>query len=116
MAATGKIRQNKTAIQEKLSDDHVLIPNKVFENGLITKREYKNLKSIQGENVERHVVELVDKIMNKGEDTCQKFLDLLQTDEDIKSTYPELRDILWPNTSLSTPVQASSSEHSGMLS
>ena len=113
--ATDTIRQNKTAIQEKLSEDYVLILNKVIEKDLITKREYNILKSIKGENVERHVVELVDKIMNKGEGTCQKFLDLLQTDEEVKSTYPELREVLWTNTGLSTPVQASSAEHSGML-
>ncbi|XP_036939003.1 caspase-8-like [Acanthopagrus latus] len=112
MMATDTIRQNKTAIQEKLSEDYVLILNKVIEKDLITKREYNNLKSIKGENVERHVVELVDKIMNKGEGTCQKFLDLLQTDEEVKSTYPELKEVLWTNTGLSTPVQASSAEHS----
>ncbi|KAI4795422.1 hypothetical protein KUCAC02_031424 [Chaenocephalus aceratus] len=37
---------------------------------------------------------LVDMIMNKGMETCQLFLDLLQTDEAIQKTYPELKYIL----------------------
>ncbi|XP_022073892.1 caspase-8-like [Acanthochromis polyacanthus] len=32
--------------------------------------------------------------MNKGEDTCQDFLDLLQIDEEIKGTFPDLSNIL----------------------
>ncbi|XP_033971308.1 caspase-10-like [Trematomus bernacchii] len=37
---------------------------------------------------------LVNKIMNKGEWACQAFLKLLQTDEAIQKTYPELENIL----------------------
>ncbi len=92
-----------------LSADRRLILNKVHERRLLTAREYNNLKSINKEDEEGHVIELVDKIMNKGEDTCQAFLNLLQTDEDIKMTYPELENIQLNDTSLLTkPVQASS--------
>ena len=115
MAAKRTIRQNKTAIQATLCADYSLILNKVDEKELITSREYRNLTSISREDVEGHVVKLVDKIMDKGDDTCRKFLDLLQTDEEIKSTFPELKEIQWTNTSLSTPVQTSSANHSGML-
>ena len=116
MAAKGMIRRNKTAIQATLCADYSLILNKVDEKQLITPREYRNLRSINREDVEGHVVKLVDKIMDKGDDTCQKFLELLQTDEEVKRTYPELKKIQLTNTSLlPTPVQASSAEHSGML-
>lgn len=116
MAAKGTIRRNKTAIQATLCADYSLILNKVDEKQLITPREYRNLRSINREDVEGHVVKLVDKIMDKGEDTCKKFLELLQTDEEVKSTYPDLKKIQLTNTSLlPTPVQASSAEHSGML-
>ncbi|XP_035526120.1 caspase-8-like [Morone saxatilis] len=117
MAARDTMRRNKTAIQMTLSADRILILNKVHEKDLITRREYINLKSINKEDVEGHVIELVDKIMNKGEDTCQAFLDLLQTDEDIKTTYPELQSLQLNNISfLPKPVQACSVDNSDVLS
>lgn len=116
MTARDTIRKNKTAIQVTLCGDYRLILDKIHESDLITLREYNNLKSINKETVEGHAVELVDKIMNKGERTCQAFLDLLQTDQAIKTTYPELRDLQLNNTRpLSRPVEASS-DHSGGLS
>lgn len=114
MAAKDIVRRNKTAIQSTLGADYKLILSKVCEKNLITKREYNNLKSINNLDVEGHVTELVDKMMNKGEDTCQRFLNLLQTDEDIKDTYPDLKNILNNSTPLSKPVQASSVDSTGM--
>ncbi|XP_033935651.1 uncharacterized protein [Pseudochaenichthys georgianus] len=102
MAAYAILRR-KTSILETLVADYSLILNKAEQNKLITRREYNNLKSINKLDAEGHVVELVDKIMNKGEETCQAFLKLLQTDEDIQETYPELKNIFLPH-----PVQASS--------
>ncbi|XP_041660146.1 caspase-8-like [Cheilinus undulatus] len=117
MSALDKVRCNKTVIQSTLCGDHRLILNKVHEKGLITKREYNNLKSINKEDVEGHVVELVDKIMNKGEDSCRAFLHLLQTDEDIKMTYPELKSIQLNIASpLPLPIQVSSRDDKDVLS
>lgn len=107
MAAQHTVRRNKTAIQQTLCTDHRLILNKAHEKGLITGREYNNLKSINKEDVEGHVVELVDKIMNKGEGTCRTFLDLLQTDKEVIETYPNLKDIQWEQC-LALPVQSTS--------
>ncbi|XP_028449946.1 caspase-3 isoform X2 [Perca flavescens] len=118
MPAKDTVRRNKTAIQATLCGDHRLILNKVHEKNLITMREYNNLKSINKEDVEGHVVELVDKIMNKDEDTCKAFLDLLQTDEDIKTTYPELKNIKLNESCLlitPTPVQECASVDSDVL-
>ncbi|XP_054452142.1 caspase-8-like [Anoplopoma fimbria] len=116
MSAKDTVRRNKIAIQQTLCGDHRLILNKVHENNLITRREYNNLKSINKEDVEGHVVELVDKLVNKGEESCQAFLNLLQTDEDIKMTYPELRSIQLNGTCfLPKPVQASSVDDSDVL-
>lgn len=109
MEAQDTVRRNKTAIQETLCGDHSLILDKVHEKNLITKREYNNLRSINKESVEGHVIALVDKIMNKGEETCQAFLNLLQTDEEIKTTFPDLKKIQLSDRSLLPhPVQASS--------
>lgn len=114
MSAKDTVRHNKTAIQDILCGDHTLILNKVHEKELITCREYNNLKSINKESVEGHVIELVDKIMNKGEDTCRDFLNLLQTDEDVKSTYPDLKNIQLNNSCLlPKPIQACTGDISG---
>ncbi|XP_030259609.1 caspase-3-like isoform X2 [Sparus aurata] len=113
MAAKDEVRRNKTTLQTILRADHRLILNMVDEKGLLTRREYNNLKSMKGDD-EGLINELLDKIMDKGDDTCRAFLELLQTDEEIKNTFPELKKIQWTNTSLlHTPVQASSAEHDG---
>uniref|UniRef100_A0A3P9DSR2 Caspase 20, apoptosis-related cysteine peptidase n=1 Tax=Maylandia zebra TaxID=106582 RepID=A0A3P9DSR2_9CICH len=98
-----------------LSGDHRLILNKVYENKLISQRD--NLKSINSANAETHVIELVDKIMNKGEDKCKDFLNLLQTDGAIKETFPQLASLQLSCTPLlSEPVQVSSCQHDGNMS
>lgn len=116
MSARDTVRSNKTTIQEILCGDHRLILNKVHEKELITAREYNNLKSITGENVEGHVVELVDKLLNKGEESCRSFLQLLQTDQDLTSTFPQLKSIqLNVCSGLSSGVQPSSGSISGTV-
>ncbi|XP_061791212.1 caspase-8-like isoform X2 [Nerophis lumbriciformis] len=107
MSAKDTTRNRKIFLQTTLCGDYRLILNKVLENKLVTTREYNNLKSICKENVEGHVVELVDKIINKGEDTCQAFLSLLQTDEDLQTTFPELRNFTLPKKTIKAPC----SEH-----
>uniref|UniRef100_A0A3B3V013 Caspase 20, apoptosis-related cysteine peptidase n=1 Tax=Poecilia latipinna TaxID=48699 RepID=A0A3B3V013_9TELE len=98
--------RNKTKLIEVLCGDHKFILNKVQEKKLITLREYNNLRSINKEHVEGHVIELMDKIMNKGEKTCQNFLELLQTD-DVAETYPDLEHIKLQDV-LPKPVPATS--------
>ena len=116
MSAKDTVRRNKTAILATLCGDQKLILNKVHEKKLITQREYNNLKSINREDVEGHVIALVDKIMDKGEDTCRDFLNLLQTDEDVKTTFPDLKNIQKNDTCLlPLPVQATRLDNSGML-
>uniref|UniRef100_A0A8C7XHR0 Caspase 20, apoptosis-related cysteine peptidase n=1 Tax=Oryzias sinensis TaxID=183150 RepID=A0A8C7XHR0_9TELE len=116
MSAKDTLRSNKTAILSTLCADQRLILNKVHESRLITTREYNNLKSINKEDVEGHVVELLDKILNKGETVCQDFLNILQTDEEIKSTFPELKQQLQlEEISLPKSIQVSSSNDEYML-
>lgn len=98
---------------EALSEDPVILFTKVQERELITRREYNNLKDIS--NREKAVIDLVDKIMGKGEETCQKFLNLLETDGEIKSTYSLLRNIPLSTSIVPTPVQATRPINSGML-
>lgn len=107
------VRRNKTQLESILCADYGLILNKVDEREIITRREYNNLKNIIGVDAWGHVVELLDKILNKGNDTCRAFLDLLRTDEDIKSTYPELGNLSWNPIPLSKPVIGCSVDYSG---
>ncbi|XP_068427375.1 caspase 20, apoptosis-related cysteine peptidase [Clinocottus analis] len=108
MEATDTLRRNKTAIHGILCGDYTFILNKVHERNLITQRDYNNLKSINKEDVEGHVVRLVDKLMDKGEDHCKDFVDLLQSD-DVQQTYPALKRIQLSDTCfLRQPVQACS--------
>ncbi|XP_070774488.1 caspase-3-like [Enoplosus armatus] len=118
MSAKDTVRRNKTVLQDTLCGDRRLILDKVLEMDLITGREYNKLKSINKEDEEGHIVELVDKIMNKGEGTCQAFLHLLETDEAIKRTFPglQLNRQLNDTRLLPTPVQACSSDNSDVLS
>uniref|UniRef100_A0A8C6UD58 Caspase-8 n=1 Tax=Neogobius melanostomus TaxID=47308 RepID=A0A8C6UD58_9GOBI len=99
-------KRNKTALLDILSVDRRRILQKVQEHNLITNREYRNLNGIYKEDEEGHIVELLDKIMGKGDETCQHFLDLLETD-DIKGTYPELKSLQLRHTSpaVTAPVQ-----------
>ncbi|GAA6222437.1 ciliogenesis-associated TTC17-interacting protein [Lates japonicus] len=101
MSAKDTLRSNKILIQTNLCGDYVLILGKIYEKKLITDREHIKLKNINNQDVEGHVIALMDKIMGKGEDTCKKFLDLLLTDKDVEETYPDLKDILLKNTSRS---------------
>ncbi|XP_053186377.1 caspase-8-like [Scomber japonicus] len=110
MAAMDKLRSKKTEIIDTLSGDRRIF-DKVQQGGVLTLREYRNVTNINRATEEGHVIALVDKIMNKGEETCQKFLNLLQTDEDIKSTYSALERILTNTCILPTPVQAASSDN-----
>uniref|UniRef100_A0A3Q2VH96 Caspase 20, apoptosis-related cysteine peptidase n=1 Tax=Haplochromis burtoni TaxID=8153 RepID=A0A3Q2VH96_HAPBU len=99
-------KDSMVAIHEFLSGDSGLILNKDYENNLTTQWDYENLKRINNINMETHVIELVDKIMNKGEDKCKDFLNLLQTDGAIKETFPLLASLQLSCTPLlSEPVQ-----------
>uniref|UniRef100_A0A3Q3INW8 Caspase-8 n=1 Tax=Monopterus albus TaxID=43700 RepID=A0A3Q3INW8_MONAL len=94
MSAKDELRCNKIAIQAILKGNYTLILQKIYEKKMITEWEYDDLKCINKAGINEHVVELMDKIMNKGETTCKKFLNLLQTDGDITSTFPALQELL----------------------
>lgn len=112
MSAKSIVRKNKTVLHKSLCGDYGLILTKVHEEELITDRDYNNLKSINKETVEGHVINMVDKILDKGEDTCKAFLNLLETDDDIKATFPTLKNMF---TNSRKRVQAISSMTTELL-
>ena len=102
MEATKTMRRNKITLGDIFCRKYNLILEKVEKNSLITINEYTDLTSIVGVNVSGHVTALLDKLLNKGDDTCAAFLELLQTDNDIKSTFPDLAKLQLRDTSLLT--------------
>ncbi|KAJ8252904.1 hypothetical protein GJAV_G00206850 [Gymnothorax javanicus] len=84
-----EIRKRKIPLTETLMSDPEYILQHVQQRELITRREYNNIRTIQKSN-EGRVIDLLDKVMDKGEDTCQSFLTLLQQPE-VQDTFPPLK-------------------------
>lgn len=88
-------------------NNHALILKKAHEEKLITERERDNLTITNKADVEEHVVKFVDKIMMKGEDTCQAFIGLLEADEAIQTSLEavSLKDVCPSPPSVHCDVQ-----------
>uniref|UniRef100_A0AAY4AJ37 Caspase-8 n=1 Tax=Denticeps clupeoides TaxID=299321 RepID=A0AAY4AJ37_9TELE len=86
------IRQNKVLLIEVLSADHNLLLQHVQEKRLITTREYNNLRSGH-DNAEKVTINLLDMLVNKGDERCAQFRQLLHRDT-ILETFPRLNDLL----------------------
>lgn len=100
-----RIRQNKVFLLDTLSEDPNIILQHVQEAKLITKRDYNNLSDITKR--EEKVINLLDKLMGKGEETCCQFIDLLRK-ESILEGFPKLKDhavIAFPAMPHTSPVQ-----------
>ncbi|XP_061083023.1 caspase-8-like isoform X2 [Conger conger] len=97
-----EIRKRKIPLTEALMSDPDYILQHVQQGALITPREYSNMRSIQRSN-EGRVIDLLDKVMDKGEDTCQRFLTLLQEPE-VQDTFPRLKK-LCSAAALDIPIQ-----------
>lgn len=100
-----RIRQNKVFLLETLSEDPDIILQYVHQAKIIIQRDYNNLSDIT--NREKKVIDLLDKLMGKGEKTCCQFIDLLRQ-EYILESFPKLKDhavIAFPAMPHSSPVQ-----------
>ncbi|KAG7467394.1 hypothetical protein MATL_G00152870 [Megalops atlanticus] len=97
-----EIRKRKMDLIEALTADSDYILQRVQQMALITNREYNNIRSVQ-QSSERKVIDLVDKVMFKGDHTCQGFLTLLRQ-PDIQDTYPTLKQ-LFSSTIPDNPIQ-----------
>ncbi|XP_077055492.1 caspase 20, apoptosis-related cysteine peptidase isoform X2 [Siphateles boraxobius] len=90
----------KVFLIETLSEEAEFILQHVHQANLITLREYKNLTDISER--EKRVINLLDKLMGKGEETCRNFIDLLRNDS-ILEICPTLKD----HAIFDAPVQVS---------
>lgn len=100
-----RILQNKTFLLETLSEEPDIILQHVQQAKLITQRDYRNLSDIRKR--EEKVINLLDKLMGRGEETCRQFIDLLRQDF-ILEMFPKLKDhavIAFPAMPHTAPVQ-----------
>ncbi|XP_036425753.1 caspase-8-like [Colossoma macropomum] len=90
------VRQHKTTLIKILSGDAKFVLQHVHQARLITEHEYGNLKDdISHHSRQDFTINLLDKMMHKGDKQCHKFLELLELNE-MQETFPLLNDLLMP--------------------
>ncbi|XP_029608795.1 uncharacterized protein LOC115193851 [Salmo trutta] len=88
-----KLRKIKTVLTEILSAEASFILQYVDQEGLVTQREYRNLKNGSKLNPEESIISLLDTLILKGGDEkCTRFLTLLQK-PDIRLNFSRLGEI-----------------------
>lgn len=83
-----RIREHKVFLVRTLSEEAGEILQHAHQENLITVREYRNLKDASTR--EKLTIELLDKLMSKGEETCFKFIEILRWDSTLE-TFPSLK-------------------------
>ncbi|XP_035655381.1 caspase-8-like isoform X2 [Oncorhynchus keta] len=85
------LREKKTLLTEILSADSSYILQHVQQEEIVTNRDYNNL-NIPNQSDEKTVINLLDKVMNKGDTKSYELVNLLQKPHIIKN-YPRLEEI-----------------------
>ncbi|XP_029499009.1 caspase-8-like isoform X2 [Oncorhynchus nerka] len=85
------LREKKTLLTEILSADSSYILQHVQQEEIVTNRDYNNL-NIPNQSNEKTVINLLDKVMNKGDTKSYELVNLLQKPHMIKN-YPRLEEI-----------------------
>ncbi|XP_055722455.1 caspase-8-like isoform X2 [Salvelinus fontinalis] len=85
------LREKKTLLTEILSAESSYILQHVQQEEIVTNRDYNNL-NIPNQSDEKTVINLLDKVMNKGDAKCCELVNLLQKPHIIKN-YPRLEEI-----------------------
>lgn len=85
------LREKKTLLTEILSADSSYILQNVQQEEIVTNRDYNNL-NIPNQSNEKTVINLLDKVMNKGDTKSYELVNLLQKPHMIKN-YPRLEEI-----------------------
>ncbi|TRY82803.1 hypothetical protein DNTS_025571 [Danionella cerebrum] len=84
-----RILENKMFLLETLSVEAKIILQWVHQKKLIPDRDYRNLSDCsQRENM---IIDLLDKLMGRGEETCRLFIQLLKQ-EQVQEIFPRLKD------------------------
>uniref|UniRef100_A0A4W5L9S0 Caspase-8 n=2 Tax=Hucho hucho TaxID=62062 RepID=A0A4W5L9S0_9TELE len=93
------LRENKTLITEILSAEPDFILQHVQQAKIVNLREYNNLRVV-GHPPDTIIINLLDKVMNKGPEKCLDFVELLQQ-PNIIETYSRMEEVF--NISHTTP-------------
>ncbi|MGH0186593.1 UNVERIFIED_CONTAM: hypothetical protein FKN15_022064 [Acipenser sinensis] len=87
--ASAFVQSHKCELITWFQSDSSYILQKAHSKDLLTQLEYQRIKSTQ-DPAER-VTELLDIMLGRGEETCQKFRNMLT---EVQDTYPQLGDLL----------------------
>ncbi|XP_063074209.1 caspase 20, apoptosis-related cysteine peptidase [Engraulis encrasicolus] len=96
------IRSNKPDLIEVICTDTSFFLQRVEKTQLIVRREYTKLKANIDRDLEKGTIDLLDKLIDKGDETCNKFISLLKEDDTLQ-TFPALdfrttyHRLLWTN-------------------
>ncbi|XP_017336114.1 caspase 8 isoform X1 [Ictalurus punctatus] len=103
------VLENKVFLIGTLSADPDFILQHVQQDKIITKRDYDKLNHSYHPRA-KIVTDLLDTVMNKGDATCCKFVDLLQREE-VQDNFPDLKQLFTPpptSHNQDNPVKAAS--------
>ncbi|KAL7890636.1 hypothetical protein AOLI_G00001120 [Acnodon oligacanthus] len=81
--------ERKTFFIDTLSADASFVLQHAEQSKIITQREYNNLNH-PNHTQENIIINLLDKVMHKGDETCLRFLQLLQH-EQLQENFPGLK-------------------------
>ncbi|CAK6963704.1 uncharacterized protein si:dkey-10c21.1 isoform X1 [Scomber scombrus] len=85
--AEKRITEHKVKITECLMADHVYILQHMQQEKVITKRKYDKLMHIS--QPEESIIDLIDHMLDNGEESCSQFLEVLKQ-PDVLATFPKL--------------------------
>ncbi|KAF5880187.1 caspase-8-like [Clarias magur] len=91
------VRKNKTFLIDTLSTDASIVLQHVQSDDIILQRDYKNLNHPNYTD-EKIIINLLDTVMGRGDETCRKFLKVLEKQE-LQEIFPQLKNHFTPETS-----------------
>lgn len=89
------VRKNKVFLIDTLSADANIVLQHVQNEKIITRRDYNNLNQ-PNYTQEKIIISLLDNVTNKGDETCHKFLKLLEKEE-LQENFPQLKTLFTPD-------------------
>ncbi|KAK3531047.1 hypothetical protein QTP70_008767 [Hemibagrus guttatus] len=89
------VRKNKVFLIKTLSSDASMCLQYVQNDNIISKRDYNNLNQ-PNHTQEKIIINLLDNLTNKGDETCRKFLKLLEK-EGFQDIFPQLKELFTPD-------------------
>ncbi|XP_076848741.1 caspase 20, apoptosis-related cysteine peptidase isoform X2 [Brachyhypopomus gauderio] len=96
------LREKKLFFIDILSADASIVLQYAEQHGIITIREYRSLHH-PNHTQENIIINFLDKLINKGEETCCSFLQLLLNKE-LQETFPQLQELFNPQPPAHTQI------------